>query len=41
MGYIGMNKLIKSEVLYCILQKKEWKGSGEISKVKNIKGLWD
>ena len=21
MGYIGMNKLIKSEVLYCILQK--------------------
>ena len=23
MGYIGMNKLIKSEVLYCILQKKK------------------
>ena len=22
MGYIGMNKLIKSEVLYCIFQKK-------------------
>ena len=21
MGYIGMNKLIKSEVIYCILQK--------------------
>ena len=39
MGYIGMNKLIKSEVLYCILQKKECKGSGEISKAKNIKGL--
>ena len=44
MGYIGMNKLIKSEVLYCILQqkkKKECKGSDEISKVKNIKVLWD
>ena len=40
MGYIGMNKLIKSAVLYCILQKKkECKGSGEISKAKNIKGL--
>ena len=42
MGYIGMYKLIKSEVLYCILQKKkkkECKGSGEISKAKNIKGL--
>ena len=23
MGYIGMNKLIKSEILYCILQKKK------------------
>ena len=41
MGYIGMNKLIKSEVLYCILQKNEYKGSDEISKVKNIKSLWD
>ena len=37
----GMNKLIKSEVLYCILQKNECKGSDEISKVKNIKTLWD
>ena len=37
--YIGMKRLIKSEVLYCILQKKECKGSGEISKAKNIKGL--
>ena len=38
-GYVGMNKLIKSEVFYCILQKKECNGSGEISKAKNIKGL--
>ena len=36
-----MNRLIKSEALNCILQKKkkECKGSGEISKAKNIKGL--
>ena len=40
MGYIGMNKLIKSEVLYCILQKKkECKGSGDVSKAKTIKDL--
>ena len=39
MRYIGMNRLIKSEVLNCILQKKECRDSGEISKAKNIKGL--
>ena len=27
MGYIGMYKLIKSEVLYCILQKKKKKNA--------------
>ena len=42
MGYIGMWREIKSEVLYCIKQKiKKCKGSDEISKGKNIKGLWD
>ena len=39
MRYIGMNRLIKSEVLNCILQKKECRDSDEISKAKNIKGL--
>ena len=33
-----MNKLTKSEVFYCILQKKKkCKGSGEISKAKILK----
>ena len=40
MRYIGMNKLIKSEVLYCILKKKkECKGSDDVSKAKAIKDL--
>ena len=38
MGHIDMNKIIKSEVLYCILEKKkECKGSGEINKAKILK----
>ena len=40
MGYIGMRREIKSEVLHCIKQKiKNEKALGEISKAKNIKDL--
>ena len=34
MGYIGMNKLLKSKVLYCILQKKKKNPKAQMRKVK-------